>query len=73
MRIWDTTQKEHILKNEYQPLGGPIKDLAWSGDSQRIVVVGEGREKYAFVFLSTNVSIIILKLNFQIQTLSFSV
>lgn len=45
VRIWDTTQKEHVLKNEFQPLGGPIKDLAWSGDSQRIVVVGEGREK----------------------------
>lgn len=50
VRIWDTTQKEHILKNEYQPLGGPIKDLAWSGDSQRIVVVGEGREKFGHVF-----------------------
>ena len=35
-----------MLKNEFQPLGGPIKDLAWSGDSQRIAVVGEGREKY---------------------------
>jgi len=45
LRIWDTTQKEHILKNEFQPFGGPIKDLAWSGDSQKIVVVGEGREK----------------------------
>jgi WD repeat-containing protein 1 (actin-interacting protein 1) len=45
VRIWDTTQKEHILKNEFQPIGGPIKDLAWSGDSQRIVVGGEGRER----------------------------
>lgn len=45
LRIWDTTQKEHILKNEFQPFGGPIKDLAWSGDSQKIAVVGEGREK----------------------------
>jgi hypothetical protein len=48
VRIWDTTQKEHILKNEFQPLGGPIKDLAWSGDNQRIVVVGEGRERYNY-------------------------
>jgi WD40 repeat protein len=50
VRIWDTTQKEHILKNEFQPLGGQVKDLAWSGDSQRIVVVGEGREKFGHVF-----------------------
>ena len=45
IRIWDTTQKEHILKNEFQPIGGAIKDIAWSGDSQRICVVGEGKEK----------------------------
>ena len=45
LRIWDTTQKEHILKYEYQPLSGAIKDIAWSPDSKRIVVTGEGREK----------------------------
>ena len=45
VRIWDTVNKEHVLKNEFQPLGGSIKDIAWSGDSQRIAVAGEGREK----------------------------
>jgi len=50
VRIWDTTQTEHILKNEFQPLGGAIKDIAWDGDSQRIAVVGEGREKFGHVF-----------------------
>jgi len=45
VRIWDTVNKEHILKNEFQPIGGPIKDIAWSPDSQRMVVVGEGRER----------------------------
>ncbi|RWS10178.1 Actin-interacting protein 1-like protein [Dinothrombium tinctorium] len=50
VRIWDTTQKEHILKAEYQPFIGTIKDLCWSHDSQRIVVVGEGREKFGHVF-----------------------
>merc|ERR1711976_381851 len=50
VRIWDTTQKEHILKNEFQPLGGCVKDIAWTGDSQRIVAVGEGREKFGHVF-----------------------
>ena len=44
--------KEHILKNEYQPISGPIKDLAWSADNQRIVVVGDGREKFGHVFLA---------------------
>ncbi|ESO04710.1 hypothetical protein HELRODRAFT_156976 [Helobdella robusta] len=50
VRIWDTTQKEHILKNEFQPIAGPIKDLAWSGDSQKVVVGGEGRERFGHVF-----------------------
>ncbi len=45
VRIWDTTNKEHILKNEYQPIGGAIRDVAWDGESKRIVVGGEGRDK----------------------------
>ena len=52
VRIWDTVNKEHILKNEFQPISGPIKDLAWSNDNQRMVVVGEGREKFGHVFLA---------------------
>ncbi len=51
VRIWDTTQKEHILKNEFQPFVGNIKDLSWSPDSQRIVAVGEGRERFGHVFM----------------------
>lgn len=41
-----------MLKNEFQPIGGPIKDIAWSADSQRIVVVGEGRERFGHVFMT---------------------
>ena len=52
VRIWDTINKEHILKSEYQPISGPIYDIAWSQDNQRIVVVGEGREKFGHVFLA---------------------
>ncbi|CAF0949424.1 unnamed protein product [Brachionus calyciflorus] len=50
VRIWDTVNKEHILKNEFQPLSGSIKDLQWSSDNQRILVGGEGREKFGHVF-----------------------
>ncbi|XP_055903622.1 actin-interacting protein 1 [Eupeodes corollae] len=52
IRIWDTVNKEHILKNEFQPIGGPIKDIAWSPDNQRIVIVGEGRERFGHVFMT---------------------
>ena len=52
LRIWDTTQAEHILKNEFTPFGGSIKDLSWSPDNQRIVCAGDGKESFASVFLS---------------------
>jgi len=51
VRIWDTVNKEHLCKIEIQPLSGPIKDLAWSPDNQRMIVVGEGRERFGHVFL----------------------
>ncbi|KRZ69719.1 Actin-interacting protein 1 [Trichinella papuae] len=51
IRIWDTTQKEHILKKEYQPLPGAVRDIGWSEDGQRLAVVGDGREKFGHVFL----------------------
>jgi len=45
IRIWETTQKEHILKYEDQPISGKSNDIVWSPDSKRIAVCGEGREK----------------------------
>lgn len=51
VRIWDTINPEHILKAEYQPIGGGIRDIAWSPDSQRIAVVGDGRGKFSHVFM----------------------
>lgn len=50
IRIWDTINKEHLLKNEFQPFVGVVKDLSWSPDSQRIIAVGEGRERFGHVF-----------------------
>lgn len=44
VRIWDTTQVEHILKNEFPIIGSVVKDIAWSNDSTKIAVGGEGRE-----------------------------
>ncbi|MBN3301976.1 WDR1 protein, partial [Amia calva] len=51
IRIWDTTQKEHLLKYEYQPFSGKVKDIAWTEDSKRLAIVGEGREKFGAVIL----------------------
>jgi len=52
VRIWDTVNTTHILKKEFKPLSGAINDLAWSNDSQRIVVGGDGKEKYGAAFLA---------------------
>jgi WD40 repeat protein len=50
VRIWGADNKEHLLKNEFQPFSGTIKDLAWTSDNQRIIVGGEGKEKFGHVF-----------------------
>uniref|UniRef100_A0A1I8IDN5 Actin-interacting protein 1 n=1 Tax=Macrostomum lignano TaxID=282301 RepID=A0A1I8IDN5_9PLAT len=52
VRIWDTTQAEHVLKNEFHVLGGAIRDLAWTSDNQRLIIVGEGREKFGVAILA---------------------
>lgn len=46
------------MKNEFHLLGGPIQDMAWSDDSKRIAVVGQGKEKFgAVVFSDTGASV----------------
>ena len=45
VRIWDALGSEHILKYEYQVLGGAVKDIVWTEDSKRIVAGGEGKDK----------------------------
>lgn len=52
VRIWDTVSKDHRLKNEFALIGGTIKSISWSPDSQRIAVCGKGREKHAVVILA---------------------
>jgi WD40 repeat protein len=45
VRIWDATQSENILKLAIRPLSSKINDLAWDGESKRIIVGGEGKDK----------------------------
>jgi hypothetical protein len=46
VRVWDATQETHILKNEVKVLSGAIKDISWDADSQRVIAVGEGKERF---------------------------
>lgn len=49
VRVWDVTQPENILKLATRPLGGKINDLAWDGESKRIIVGGEGKDRYVHI------------------------
>lgn len=40
-----------ITKGEFGIISGPIKDLAWDGESKRIIAVGDGKERYPSPFL----------------------
>lgn len=43
--MWDCVG-EGATKGEYHLIGGRINDLAWDGDSARVIAVGDGREKF---------------------------
>merc|ERR1712216_37624 len=51
IKIWNLENPE-IIRYEGQLLAGPIRDVAWSPDSQRVLAVGEGREEYAVVVMA---------------------
>ncbi|KAI9478464.1 MAG: quinon protein alcohol dehydrogenase-like superfamily [Benjaminiella poitrasii] len=50
VRIWDTVNEEHILKNECRPISGKISDIAWDSESKRLIAVGEGKERFGHAF-----------------------
>jgi len=45
VKIWDCVG-EGATKGEYQIIAGRINDIAWDGDNQRIIAVGDGRERF---------------------------
>lgn len=47
--MWDCVG-EGATKGEYHIIGGRINDLAWDGDSQRIIAVGNGKERFGHCF-----------------------
>ncbi|KAI0472598.1 WD40 repeat-like protein [Xylariaceae sp. FL0804] len=45
VRVWDSLEAVNT-KGEYHIISGRINDIAWDGDSQRIIAVGDGRERF---------------------------
>ncbi|KAK4191116.1 WD40-repeat-containing domain protein [Podospora australis] len=49
VRVWDAVEAVNT-KGEYSIISGRISDLAWDGDSQRVIAVGDGRERFGHCF-----------------------
>lgn len=47
--MWDAVEAVNT-KGEYAIISGRIADLAWDGDSQRVIAVGDGRERFGHCF-----------------------
>ncbi|KAF2108307.1 WD40-repeat-containing domain protein [Lophiotrema nucula] len=45
VKVWDCAG-EGATKGDYHIIAGRINDIAWDGDSQRIIAVGEGKERF---------------------------
>eukprot|EP01128_Nolandella_sp_AFSM9_P008535 TRINITY_DN5240_c0_g1_i1.p1 TRINITY_DN5240_c0_g1~~TRINITY_DN5240_c0_g1_i1.p1 ORF type:complete len:598 (+),score=135.16 TRINITY_DN5240_c0_g1_i1:322-2115(+) len=54
--VWDTVGEDHVIKLEKASIG-KLYDGAWSPDSQRIVVGGEGRERFGEAFMLSGASV----------------
>ncbi|KAI9321844.1 WD40-repeat-containing domain protein [Dichotomocladium elegans] len=50
VRIWDTVNEDHILKNEIRPVSGKVSDIAWDSESKRLIAVGDGKERFGHAF-----------------------
>lgn len=48
--MWDLVGDEQIIKSEVKVIAGRINDLAWDGESKRIIAVGDGRERFGHAF-----------------------
>ncbi|KAK4166521.1 WD40-repeat-containing domain protein [Cladorrhinum sp. PSN259] len=49
VRVWDSIEAVNT-KGEYSIISGRITDLAWDGDNQRVIAVGDGRERFGHCF-----------------------
>lgn len=47
VRVWDCSPNgSGNTKGEYAIINGRINDIAWDGDSQRIIAVGDGKQRF---------------------------
>ncbi|KAF8182076.1 WD40-repeat-containing domain protein [Pholiota molesta] len=52
IRVWDVVGEEQVLKGSIESsLAVCTNDLAWDGESKRIIAVGDGKEKFGHAFM----------------------
>lgn len=49
LRIWTPQNKDKTLSIETRPIAGPIADMSWTEDSERLAVIGKGAKSYGCV------------------------
>ncbi len=50
IKVWDVAGTDLIEKGTYPIISGRINDIAWDADSQRIIAIGDGKERYGHCF-----------------------
>ncbi|RDW91154.1 hypothetical protein BP5796_02319 [Coleophoma crateriformis] len=45
VKVWDAIEAVNT-KGDYHIINGRINDIAWDGDSQRLIAVGDGKERF---------------------------
>ncbi|KAK5987115.1 putative WD repeat-containing protein C9G1.05 [Cladobotryum mycophilum] len=45
LRVWEPETVD-TTRGEYNIISGPLHDIAWDGDSQRLIAVGNGRQSF---------------------------
>lgn len=45
VRVWAWNREDHLLKKEHSMFAGEVEDVAWDGESKRLLAVGGGRDK----------------------------
>ncbi|KAI9021940.1 WD40-repeat-containing domain protein [Hyaloraphidium curvatum] len=51
LKVWDVLGTDHVVKLEQRVLSSRINDIAWDFESKRIVVAGDGKERFGHALL----------------------
>ena len=53
LKVWAPT-KQQTVQLETRPISGPIYDMSWTEDNERVACVGKGQKSYGCVINATN-------------------